>query len=195
VVFHGDAAPLGELRLELREVESVRPIVLRRRPQHLKYLEDLINFTVTGKKWPALNHFGKNAAGRPQVHSERVSLLAEQDLRAAVPERDHLVSVGLYREAERSCQPEVRQLHFGASRIDQQILWLQISVEDSVLVAVDQSMQDLEGKALRFVLGQWLVATRSHELFQVKLKVFENEPQLVTRVNNFFQSDSINHEK
>ena len=140
MVFHGDATPLGELRLELREVERIRPIVLRRRSQHLKYLEDLINFTVAGKKWPALNHLGKNAAGGPQVNSERVSFLAEEDLRATVPECDNLVSVSLYREAERSCQPKVRQLHFGASRIDKQILWLQISVENSVLVTVDQRM-------------------------------------------------------
>ena len=169
MVLHGNSAPLGELRLELGQVERIRPIVLRGCSEDLKYFEDLIDFRISRKKWPPLNHFSKNAARWPQVNSERVSFLTQQDLRAPVPQRNNLVSVGLYRETERPCQAKVSQLHFSASRIDQQILRLQISMEDPVLVAMDQGMEDLEGKALSFVLGQRLVSPRPHELFQVEL--------------------------
>lgn len=124
MVLHRDTAPLGERRLVLGQVKSIWPVVIGRRSEDPEYLEDLIDLTVTGEQGAPLSHFSENAPSGPEVHSEAVRLLAEEDLGAAVPECDHLVRVRLDREAEGPCEAEISQLDLGARGVHKKILRL-----------------------------------------------------------------------
>lgn len=55
-------------------------------------------------------HFSIDAAQTPDIYSHGVPLGPEQDLRGAVPKRDHLVGVVPCGHRERSRQAKVRQL-------------------------------------------------------------------------------------
>ena len=45
-----------------------------RRPQNVKYFEELINFRVTGKKWLIGQHFVEDAPKRPHIRTACISL-------------------------------------------------------------------------------------------------------------------------
>ena len=148
VLLHWDSSELWEGGLEIVELESIRPIILVRGSKDLEYFEDLVDFTVTHEQRSLLGHLGEDAASGPDVDSERVVLLRKQDLWASVPESHHFVGVTLDGKTERSCQSEIRELDCQAIIADEQVLRLQISVEDSVGVQIDQRVQDLEEEAL-----------------------------------------------
>lgn len=102
VVLHWDSSELGEGRLEVLQLESIWPVIFVRGSKHLEYLEDLINFTVSHKEGLLLSHLRKDASGRPQVDTQRVMLLTQQNFRASIPQGNHLMGISLNREAESS---------------------------------------------------------------------------------------------
>jgi len=75
------------------------------------------------------------------------------------------VGIRLDGQAKGTRQTEISQLNVSALGIDQQVLWLQIPMENSVLMQVDKSLKNLEQKALGLLLGQRLVALLLHILF------------------------------
>lgn len=60
-------------------------------------------------------------------------------------------------------------------------------MENSVLMEVNKRLQNLVEEALRLLLRERLVSMLLHVLLEVKFEVFEDEEQLVLRVNDFFQ--------
>ncbi len=60
-------------------------------------------------------------------------------------------------------------------------------MENSVLVQVDQSLQNLIQEALCLLFGQRLVTMLLHVFLQVEFKVLEDEEELVLRVDYFFK--------
>ena len=132
VLVHGDASESGEGGLEVRQLEGVRPVAFVGRAEGLEDLENLIDLTVAHEQRPLLSHLSKDAASRPEVNAEGVVLLAEQDLGAAVPESNHLVSVRFDGKPERSRKSEVGQLNGLSVVANQQVLRLQVSVENAV---------------------------------------------------------------
>lgn len=187
VLVHGHAAELGEGGLEVSELQSIGPVALVWRAKHLEDFEDLVDFTVAHKQRLALDHFREDAASRPQIDAQRVGLLTKQDLRAAVPQRDYLVRVRLDGQPESTRESEVRQLNRLTVGVDQQVLRLQVSMEDSVLVEIDERLQDLVEEALGLVGVEGVVASLAHKLLQVVLQVLEDQVKLVLRVDHFFQ--------
>lgn len=79
-----------------------------------------------------MSHLGEDAARGPEVDAKRVMLLAEEDFWAPIPESHDLVSIGLNWKTEGSGQPKVSEFNGFAILTDEQVLWLEISVEDSV---------------------------------------------------------------
>jgi len=154
VIFHCDSPPFWELWLKLGKVSCVGPVVLVRCSKDLEYFEDLIDLRVTSEQRSSLSHLGENATSRPQVHTKTVRLLTQKDFRASIPKCYHFVGVGLDGEAEGAGQTKISELDLGACRVDEQILGLQVPVEDSVLMAVDEGVQDLEEEAHRLFFGQ-----------------------------------------
>lgn len=69
-------------------------------------------------------------------------LLSEQDFRGSVPESDHFVSVGLDGQSKCPCQAKVRDLK-NALIINEQVLWFQVSMHNSIAMAVLNGVQDL----------------------------------------------------
>ena len=63
--------------------------------------------------------------------------MTEQDFGASVPEGDDLVSIGLNWQTKSSRQTEVRKFDVLSSSVYKQVLRLQISMENSVLMEVD----------------------------------------------------------
>ena len=75
-------------------------------------------------------------------------LRAKQDLGASVPEGDDLVSVCLDRESEGSGQAEIGELDCLAVAANEQVLWLQVSVENAVRMQENERLQNLIQEAL-----------------------------------------------
>ena len=78
------------------------------------------------------------------------------------------MSVGLNRKTKGASKTEISELNVLSSRVDKQVLWFQITMENSVLVQVNQSLQDLIEEALCLFLGQWLITMLFHVLLQVE---------------------------
>lgn len=133
-----------------------------------------------------MSHFCENAANRPYVNGSAILFLAEEDLRSSVPESNNFMSVGFHWEAKGSCKTEVSKLDV-AVLIDKKVLRLQVSVHDSVGMAVGCSLEDLVSKFLYFL--RWERAAHlSHVLFQIVFTVFKNQVEFVLRVDDFLQS-------
>jgi hypothetical protein len=109
MITHGHAAEFGEGGFEVSKLESIWPVSFVGRAEDLEYFEDLVNLTVSHKKWLSLDHLCEDATGRPQVDTERVGFLSKQDFRATVPKSDDFMRVSFNREAESSRQTEVRK--------------------------------------------------------------------------------------
>ena len=116
---------------------------------------------------PAVRQLREYHANAPHVHSRGVGRRSEQDLGAAVPQCDDLRPshdqsgpAVLNRELnhstqyrgrqvlrdgrhDRSGEPEVRQLQCHGRTVNQNVLWLQVAVQNSVGMAVLQSAEHL----------------------------------------------------
>ena len=99
---HWHATELGESRLEIVQSKSIWPVVLVRSAKNLEDLENLVNLRVSHEQRTSLHHLSKDAACRPEIDSEGISFLAEQNLWTPVPECDDLMSIGFDRESESS---------------------------------------------------------------------------------------------
>ena len=92
------------------------------------------------KTWP--KSMSKLSHRRPHVDRGVVSLLAEQDLGGAVPQRDHLVGEGAERRRELPRKPEVRDLD-DVVRVDSEVVGLEVAVEDAALVEEGNPLEHL----------------------------------------------------
>ena len=162
--FHCDSSPLREGWLESRQVECIRPVAFVRSSKDFENLKDLVDFTISSEQRTTLCHFSKDTTSRPQINSKRVCLLAKKDFRASVPKCDNFVSVGLDGQSKGTGKSEISQFNLSTGRVDEQILRLQVPVEDAMLMAVNQSMQNLEQEALCLFLRQRYVSSRAHVL-------------------------------
>lgn len=143
VLCHGHAAELREGWFEIVQFQGIRPIILIGSSQDFEYFEDLVDFRITHEERPTLDHLREDATSGPEVDSKTVGLLTQKDLGASIPESYNFMCVRLNGESEGSSQTEVSQFDVLSCRVHQQVLRFQISVEDSVLVQVDQRLQDL----------------------------------------------------
>jgi hypothetical protein len=95
VVFHRNSPPFWKRWFKLRQIVRIRPVILSGRAEDFENFEDLVDLTITREQRPSLCHLSEDAASTPEINSQTVSLLTQQNLGAAVPERHHLMSVGL----------------------------------------------------------------------------------------------------
>jgi len=187
MLCHWDTSELREGRLEVNQFERIRPVVLIRCSQNFKNLEYLIDLRISHEQRSTLNHLGEDAAGGPSVNSERVSLLAKENLGASVPERDNFVSISLNGKTESAGESKISKLDVLSSGVNKQVLWLQVTMEDSVLVQVDERLKDLVQEALSLLLGEGLITESLHIFLEIELQVLEHEVELVLRVDDLFE--------
>ena len=86
------------------------PRLLRGSAKHLEDLVDLLELVLPGQDRPLQEQLGEDAADGPHVHRRAVVLRAQQQLRRAVPERDHPVGQLAARVVKWPRQAEIRQL-------------------------------------------------------------------------------------
>ena len=110
----------------------------------------------------------------------------KKDLRAPVPQSHHLMSIGLDGQAKCPGQTKVSQLDRLAVFTDQQVLWLQVSVEDPVRVQEHQRLADLVEERLS-LLGRQGSALFLHILLEIELQILENKVQLVLGEEDFLE--------
>lgn len=63
------------------------------------------------------------------------------------------MSVGLDRKSKSAGKSKISQFNIVTGSVDEQVLWLEIAMENSVLVQVDERLKDLVEEALRLLLG------------------------------------------
>lgn len=56
-----------------------------------------------------------------------------------------------------------------------------------MLVQVDQGLEDLIEEALGLIRSQWIISALSHEFLEIVLEVFENQVELVLRIDYFLE--------
>ena len=160
--------------------------------ENLKYLIDL---RIPHKERPLLDQLNKDATNRPHVHTERVLLLPQQDLRSPVPERFHLMGKRLDRDGESPCQAKVTDLDVSLA-VDEEVLWLEVTVDDALGVAVVDSTEKLVDHFLDLGLGHCFFVA-SHVFLQVVLDIFKNEVEflLIWLEHNLFQAKNVSTNK
>ncbi len=89
-------------------------------------------------------------AYRPNVNPQTVLLLSKQDLRCSVPKCFNLVSKGFDWETKSSCESEISNFK-SSSAINEKILRLKVSVDDSPGVTIVDSVAKLIEKQLNLV--------------------------------------------
>lgn len=139
--------PLREAALEVGEGRDTRPVGFGRSAQNAEDLEDLIDLRVTREERLAGSHLGEDAANGPHVDTSGVLATTEQNFGRAVPESDDLVGVSAERNTEGASQTEICQLQV-AFLVDEQVLWLQVTVENAVGMAVARALEELKSELL-----------------------------------------------
>ena len=152
---HCHALKLRERLLEIRQLQAVWPVVLVGCAQDFEDFEYLVNLTVAHEKRSSLTHLCENASCRPEVDTEGVRLLTKKNFRASVPESDDFMRIRLDRKPKGSCQTEVSKLALSSRAVNEQILRLQISVENTMLVKIDEGLKNLVEETLSLLLWKW----------------------------------------
>lgn len=134
VFLHWYTFELRKSGLEVFQLQSIRPVVLVRCTKNFEYFEDLVNFAVTHEERLPLHHLSENTSRRPQINTQCIRFLAKKNLRTPVPKSNYFVRVSLNRKTKSAGKSEVSQFNVLATCVDQQVLRLQISVENAVLV-------------------------------------------------------------
>ena len=88
-------------------------------------------------------------------------------------------------KAESSSKTEICKLDLRACCVDEQILGLEISVEDAVLMEIDERLQNLVKETLSLLARESCsLSSVTHVLLQVKLEVLKHQVQLLLRVDH-----------
>jgi len=157
VFVEGGEVLVERLRLPLRTIVPVtetgnsRPHLLRRSPEELEYMEQLLPLTVTGEERCLPHQFRHNATNTPHVDRTSVVGSSEENLGSTVPECHDLVRVRLDGDRELPAKAEIRNLANHLRRrvlIDQHVLRLEIPVHDPMAVHMRHSLEHLVGKTL-----------------------------------------------
>lgn len=136
-----------------------------------------LGFARAIEKGLSLEKFSKNAAERPNVDCDTVVLAFEDDFGGLVVDRGDFVRVGPEGNVEDPRKAEVSDFYLKSLPVDKDILRLDISMHDLVLMAVVDCLDDLlEDKPDRRLL-QFLVFVQ--ELVQVHVHVFEEQKDLL----------------
>jgi len=139
--------PLREAALEVWEGRHTRPVGFGRSAENAEDLEDLVDLGVTWEERLAGSHLGEDAANGPHVDASGVLATTEQNFGRAVPEGNDFVGVSAERNTKSASQTEISQLQV-ALLVDEQVLRLQVTMQDTVGVAVARALEKLQSEFL-----------------------------------------------
>lgn len=115
-----------------------------------------------------------DAANWPHVDSGAVDLGAQEDLRGSVPKGDNLVGVTFEWKAERSGESKISYFDHGFWFINKEIRWLQITMHNSALMAMQKPAENLPDGTFDLLESHGLI-TFFKPLTHVLVKVLENK--------------------
>jgi hypothetical protein len=166
-----------------------------------KNLKDLINFRVSHKQWLLFDHLCKNATNRPDINTKRVLLLSQEDFRSSVPKGFDFMGQSTNRYTEGSSKTKISKLDLSIL-INQEILRLQISMDNSLAVTMVKSIEDLIKIWLSYIRRKrgtsYLNHVRSQVVliliqvsFQILVQEFKDKIQLLLGriVNNILKTN------
>lgn len=176
--------------LVVRQVRHLRPVLLVRRSEHLKDLVQLVDLAVAREQRSLVRHLAEDAPDAPHVHGRAVVLAPKQNLRCAVPQRDHLVRVSADGDAKCARKAKVRELQCVVIAIDEEVLRLQVAMEHAVAVAVRDAEQELLQVALH---TPWCELARVvvHVPLQVEVEVLKHEVQRAVVVHDILELHNV----
>lgn len=136
---------LGEGFFVVLQLENSRPdlVFFSGSSVELEDFEDLIDFGVSHEEGFLFDHFSEDASCGPHINSKRVLLLPHQNFWRSVPESFDFVSESFNRDSESSGETKIGDLDI-SFLVNQDILWLEISMDDSSGVTEIQTVQNLE---------------------------------------------------
>mmetsp|Transcript_28794 Transcript_28794/g.74912 ORF Transcript_28794/g.74912 Transcript_28794/m.74912 type:complete len:362 (+) Transcript_28794:179-1264(+) len=188
-VLPGLARPLREGRLELRQVHQTGPLLDSRGAELLEYLEDGVDLRVACEERRPCGHLRDDATHAPDVDGHAVACATQQDLWGSVPHGHHLVRVLGHGHGVGPSQAEVGDLQ-AQPGVDEEVLGLEVSMQDSVGVAEIDAVTQLVGEELDSLGIQW-AAQRLHVLLEVVLAKLEDEHKLLRGAEDIQQPDDV----
>lgn len=179
------------IRLVFRELRNPRPGPLRRGPHQAEDFLQLVFVGGAGKERPSRIHFRHDAAGGPDVDAGIIRPTAEEDVRSSIPERHDLVRKRVDRNPKSAGKAKIGQFQL-TFIIDQQVLGFEIAVEDPVLMAKGDSLQELvhEGPD-RNVVKLAARPTGVHVFLEIFVHILEHEHQFVLGMYDIMKGDDI----
>mmetsp|Transcript_9431 Transcript_9431/g.22236 ORF Transcript_9431/g.22236 Transcript_9431/m.22236 type:complete len:483 (+) Transcript_9431:329-1777(+) len=138
----GLVAALRRDHLVVVQLGKPRPRLLRGRAKHLEDFVDLLKLVLPGQDRLLQEQLGEDAADGPHVHRWAVELRAQQQLRWAIPQRDHPVGQLAARVVKRPRQAEICQLQLPLV-VDQEVGAFDVAMQHAVLVAICQPFKQL----------------------------------------------------
>mmetsp|Transcript_114438 Transcript_114438/g.363726 ORF Transcript_114438/g.363726 Transcript_114438/m.363726 type:complete len:241 (+) Transcript_114438:397-1119(+) len=187
------ARPLGERRLELRQLHEAWPLLDRGCAQLFEDLVDGTDFRVAREQRRPRRHLCNNATDAPDVHRRALDRATEEDLRGPVPNGDHLGRLIANEHGIGPREAEVRDLQSRLG-VDEEVLRLQVTVQDPVGMTELDPIAQLVGQVLDD-LGLQFMADRLHVLPKVVLDELEDEHQFVPGAEDVQQLDAFGCER
>src|SRR3989338_3809265 len=179
----------GEVFLKIGELLDAGPVCFGGGAQRSKYAVELVGHRGAREEGVACRHLCEDASGAPDVDGGPILAGAHEDVWGSVPEGDDFVGVVADGGAEGAGQTKVREFEL-AFFVDQEVLGLQISVQDAVVVAEGHALEELPEEGFDGGARD-VAAERVDVLFQVLVEVLEDQGQLLLGVDHVVQSDDV----
>lgn len=173
---------LGEVGLVVWQLGHSGPHLLVRGAHDFEDSDQLVADGRAGEEGTARGHLGKDAASGPDVDGRGVLARAHEHVGGTVPQGDDLVRVRADGNAESTGKTEVSKLEL-ALLVDEEVLGLEVTVEDTVVVAEGDAAEELEEEGLHG-LPRDLAAALVEVLLEVLVQVLEDQRQLLLRVDH-----------
>lgn len=180
-----------EVWLVFGELGNARPRSFGGRAHDAEDADDLVLVGRAGEERSTGVHLGHDASGGPDVDAGIVGSTAKQDVWGAVPQRYNLVRECVDGNSKGTSKTKVAELQH-ALGADQQVLGLEISVQDAVLVAKVNTLQQLVHEGLDgHVLQSAPIAVGVHVFLQIAVHVFKHQHELVLRVDHIVKGNDV----
>lgn len=128
---------------EIGQLSHTRPSLFVGSSQQFEYALQLIVNITARKKWStSIGQLGEDASRWPAINGRGIKLGTKQYVGWSIPESNHFGGETTNRNAECTSQPKIGQLEISVF-VDQQILWLEISMKNIVTMTELQSTQQL----------------------------------------------------
>ena len=125
-----------------RKVFHLRPLLVSGGTSDLENLVELVLLALSLEERLLVDEFSKDASNRPNVNRGRILLRSHQNVGSSVPKSHHFMSVVLDGDTECPSESEISKLENGVVG-DEQVLRLEISVENSILMTMSNSIEKL----------------------------------------------------